>query len=336
MDTIIKFHEEQFFPYLVENNIKQVIHLGDIFDRRKYINFNTLNLFNTHYIENLKKHNIKIDHIIGNHDTFYKSTNEVNSLKEIYGENYSDNIKFYWSYRLKEYDGIKFLLMPWIPNTEIDHAKDIIENSECPILIGHFDINGFQVMPGQYQASGFDPKLFASYESVFTGHYHIKQSVGNIHYLGAPYETSWGDYNTQKGFHVFDTQTRKLEYIPNNDKLHHKIIYDGNYNHIDFNSLEGKFIQIIVKNNFDPKKYENFMTNIYDAGPAGIQTVEDFSILKSIDNEELENAGDTLDLIKSHISELQNISVNTELVFNYFNDLYKRAITDDLDYEKED
>ena len=37
-----KFYTEVFFPYLIENNIKHVIQLGDIFDRRKYSNHYTL------------------------------------------------------------------------------------------------------------------------------------------------------------------------------------------------------------------------------------------------------------------------------------------------------
>ena len=34
-----RFYDEIFFPYLQENNIKTVIHLGDVVDRRKFINF---------------------------------------------------------------------------------------------------------------------------------------------------------------------------------------------------------------------------------------------------------------------------------------------------------
>ena len=34
-----KFYDEVFFPYLLENDIKIVIQLGDLFDRRKFINF---------------------------------------------------------------------------------------------------------------------------------------------------------------------------------------------------------------------------------------------------------------------------------------------------------
>ena len=36
-----KFFNDIFFPYLVENNIKTLIHLGDVVDRRKFINHYT-------------------------------------------------------------------------------------------------------------------------------------------------------------------------------------------------------------------------------------------------------------------------------------------------------
>ena len=34
-----RFYNEVFFPYLDEHDIKHIVHLGDYFDRRKYINF---------------------------------------------------------------------------------------------------------------------------------------------------------------------------------------------------------------------------------------------------------------------------------------------------------
>ena len=33
-----KFYDEFFFPALAEREIKTIMHLGDIFDRRKYMN----------------------------------------------------------------------------------------------------------------------------------------------------------------------------------------------------------------------------------------------------------------------------------------------------------
>ena len=74
-----RFYEEIFFPYLKEHNIDHIIHLGDYFDRRKYVNFATLKANREHFIEPLIKNDISMDLIIGNHDTYYKSTNDVNA-----------------------------------------------------------------------------------------------------------------------------------------------------------------------------------------------------------------------------------------------------------------
>ena len=41
-----RFYDEIFFPYLQEHNITTLIHLGDVVDRRKFINYNTHITFN--------------------------------------------------------------------------------------------------------------------------------------------------------------------------------------------------------------------------------------------------------------------------------------------------
>ena len=43
LNYIGRFYSDVFFPYCKENNIKQIIHLGDFYDHRKYINFKALN-----------------------------------------------------------------------------------------------------------------------------------------------------------------------------------------------------------------------------------------------------------------------------------------------------
>ena len=62
-----KFYDEVFFPYLEQNNIKDIIHLGDVLDRRKFVNFKTLSDFNNKFVKRLEPYNVDI--IVGNHDT---------------------------------------------------------------------------------------------------------------------------------------------------------------------------------------------------------------------------------------------------------------------------
>ena len=80
-----KFYDNIFFPYLEANNIRTVIHLGDIVDRRKFINYIILHKFKNDFIFRLKKMGIDFHVIIGNHDVPYRNTNEVNSMRELFG-----------------------------------------------------------------------------------------------------------------------------------------------------------------------------------------------------------------------------------------------------------
>ena len=48
-----------FFPYLIENKIDTLIHLGDVVDRRKFINHNTAHNFKKVFWEKLDELNIK-------------------------------------------------------------------------------------------------------------------------------------------------------------------------------------------------------------------------------------------------------------------------------------
>ena len=74
----LKFYNEIFFPYLEKNNIKTLIHLGDVVDRRKFINYNTAHNFQEKFWKRLWDNKIDTHIILGNHDTYYKNTNKVN------------------------------------------------------------------------------------------------------------------------------------------------------------------------------------------------------------------------------------------------------------------
>ena len=61
LDYSERFYENIFFPYLKENNITKILHLGDYFDHRKYINFKVLKRNYKHFIEHLEENNITMD-----------------------------------------------------------------------------------------------------------------------------------------------------------------------------------------------------------------------------------------------------------------------------------
>ena len=105
-----KFYDEIFFPTLEKEGITTVFDLGDTFDNRKSVDFNTLNRIKYNYFDRLKKYEVHM--LLGNHCTYYKNTNKINS-PELLLENYS-NIKIYTEPETIFIGGKEFLMMPWI------------------------------------------------------------------------------------------------------------------------------------------------------------------------------------------------------------------------------
>ena len=110
-DYFYKFYDDVFFPTLVERGITTCVHMGDVTDRRKFISFKTANDFRKKFINRFSELGIDLHIIIGNHDTFYKNTNEVNSMEELVG---SDRCNIYTGPEVVEFDGIPIQFMPWI------------------------------------------------------------------------------------------------------------------------------------------------------------------------------------------------------------------------------
>ena len=111
----LKFYNEIFFPYIEKHNIKTLIHLGDVVDRRKFINFQTASIFRKEFFDRLWKQKIDTHIIIGNHDTYFKNTNEVNAIDNLYTSFDGLNEPFiYTRPKVVEFDSVPILFIPWI------------------------------------------------------------------------------------------------------------------------------------------------------------------------------------------------------------------------------
>ena len=201
------FYDNVFFPYCIENNIKQIIHLGDYYDHRKFINFKALNHNRKHFLNKLRENKMLMDIIPGNHDTFYKNTNDLNSLKELLGY-FMNEIHIIMQPTVMSYGNLKLALLPWINAENYEESVNFVKNCKADILGGHLELNGFDLMRGVKNTHGMDHKIFSKFEMVLTGHFHTKSNKDNIHYLGSQLEFTWSDAHDNKYFHVLDTDTR--------------------------------------------------------------------------------------------------------------------------------
>jgi DNA repair exonuclease SbcCD nuclease subunit len=327
-----KFYSEVFFPYLKENNIKEVIHLGDAFDRRKYINFQSLSRCKKYFYDKIVEGSYLLHQIVGNHDTYFKNTNDVNSANLLLGE-YSDYVRVYSDPSEVVIDGRKIVFMPWICADNFDSAMSLIDNSDASVLMGHLELAGFEMHRGAVHAGGMTSEIFSKFDVVMSGHFHHRSSRGNIHYLGCPYEMTWSDYGDQKGFHIFDTETSELTFVPNPLALFHKVTYNDmkwpNASWIDgfdFTELKDTFVKVVVTNKNNPYWFDLFMNKVEKANPAHVQVVDDNLNLDMVDDEDiLENLDDTMTILNKSIDGLQ-VDVDKSRLENLFKNLYNEAM----------
>ena len=263
-----RFYDEIFFPYLEENNITTLIHLGDVVDRRKFINFNTAHNFQNKFWKRLWEMKIDTHIILGNHDTYYKNTNSINSMQQLITTFDGVNEPFiYEKPKTVEFDGLPILFVPWIcPENEEESLKAITE-SQAQICMGHLEVKGFEMHKGHFQDHGLEMDLFKRFEKVYSGHYHRKSDNGTIFYLGTQYEITWSDYQCPKGFHVFDTNTRELTRISNPISMFKKIVYNdkvNSYSTMDISEYENCFIKVIVEEKTDVNQFGDFIDRLHN------------------------------------------------------------------------
>ena len=311
LDNAEKFYSDVFFPYLLENDIRHIVHLGDFFDNRKFINFKCLNRIRNCFLKPLRQHGITMDIIRGNHDVFYKNTGELNSLKELLGH-YMNEVHIIHDPTVMDYDGLQMALVPWIDADNEERSIKFIKECKADIMAGHFDIIGYEMMKGIKCEHGLDRSLFKRFEAVYSGHFHTKSSQDNITYLGSQMEFFWNDAHDNKYFHILDTSTRELEAIRNPHTLHHRIRYDDSttdYMEYDLSQVDNKFVKIVVINRKNQFTFDRFVDRIQnrDIHDLKIQETFDEFIGSNVGDDEI-SLEDTTELLNTYID-----GVETEL-----------------------
>lgn len=320
------FYTNIFFPKLEEQSIDTVLILGDTFDRRKYVNFYALQRAKQMFFDKLKEKNINVHMLAGNHDTYFKNTNDVNSpdllLKEY------DNINVIDSPQTINVYNTDICMMPWICSENYQESIDHIKNTKAEICMGHFEIAGFAMYRGMESHEGLSKEMFDKFDLVFSGHYHHKSDDGHIYYLGNPYELTWQDYNDPRGFHLFDLNTRKLEFVYNSNRMFERIEYnDKEQEPIDLDALDltNKFVKLVVVNKTDYYKFDKFSQILYNKGCNEIKIIEDLSEFEDGEIGEDINLEDTVSVL-SHFIDSVETDVDKEQIKTFMRTLYTEAV----------
>ncbi len=329
-----EFYTKVFFPYLKKNKIKDVIHLGDVFDRRKYVNFNTLNEVRSFVFDELEKREINMHMFVGNHDCYFKNTNNVNSV-ELLLEEY-DNLVIVDEPTEVMYDDVPLMLCPWINNENYKDTIKTLNKSDADVLLGHFEINGFMMHRDTAECkAGMNQDVFKNFNLVFSGHFHEPSTNGHIWYLGAPTEYTWADHDCRRGFNIFDTETMELEHIRNPHSMFYRIFLDSELDieTFDYEQLRHKIIRIIVGSDVDPKVVETFMHNVNDVSPHDMEIIDNSSyhLEEGVvsDDEAIRNE-DTVSIVESYVDSVKDdIALDADKLKGVFKNLYVEALAVD-------
>jgi len=327
LDQSFQFFEEQFFPYCLENGITKVLHLGDFLDRRKFVNFNTLAQVRSRFISKLKEHGIEVHCILGNHDTYYRNTNRINSIRELFSD--MENFYLYEDPIELTFDSLKIAMVPWINKTNSKEMIDFIKNSKAPIVAGHFELDGYEVLRGVKYEGGLDDKLFSRYEMVLSGHFHIKNSKNNVHYLGTQYQLTFSDLNVKKGFHTLDTETRELRFVENPKILFHSITYDEKEDMLerDYSMYENSFVKVYVFEKSNPYLFDKFLDKLYDVKVSSLTIIEDMGVDIGEDVG-IDVSKDTVSIMNDEIDTLTNVPDDQKSrIKNLMRELYMESLS---------
>ena len=310
------FYNKVFFPHLLENDIKHILHLGDYYEHRRFVNFKALSSNRKVFLDKLREYGITMDIIPGNHDVYYKNTNDLNSLKELLGH-YMNEVTIVQDPTVLDYDGLKVGLVPWINNENEQQINEFLSNCSADVIGGHFELLGFDMLRGVPCTDGMTTKNLQRFDLVMSGHYHCKSNQGNIHYLGSQMEFFWNDAHDDKFFHVLDTDTRELLPVRNPLTLFERIYYDDekhNYNEMDLEHLDGKFVKVVVTNKSDPFTFDRFLDRIQSRKIHDLKIQENFTEFLG------ENVGDsglevenTVDLLQSYVDNVETVLDKTRL-----------------------
>lgn len=316
---------EFIFPLLKEQKVYFINQLGDLFDDRKAVSTKSITESKRYFFDKLRDNDIRLYTLLGNHDIFYRESLSVASQREFLSA--YENVTIIDAPHEHDYGDIKIGMMPWICEENKEESMNFLQNTRSNIIIGHFEISGFQMYKGVKAKDGLSPKVFERFHRVWSGHYHTRSNSDNISYLGTPYELTWQDCDDPRGVHIYDTDKDTLEFFENPIKLFRKIEYTDFIS--DDVSLYNKcFVKVYVLKKADQVKFEKYINSLYDAGAHEVIIIEDLSEFKEtsiIDDGKEVDIEDTMDIVKRYINSIET-DKDKDKIYQYMQTLYLDSI----------
>lgn len=185
-----------------QNGVNQLFIIGDIFDERKALSFNTLQMFGK-ILQLGHNEGIYIHLIPGNHDKI--SYKHKKSYLDIYS--HYPGVELYRDLSFIKLDKWTIYLLPFFDEktelvSRLNSLKKLVKGGSN-LLLTHIAIDGVRNNDGTKVDGVVNRKVFTLFDKVLVGHYHDKQVIDNITYIGSIVQHNYGE-DELKGLTLFN------------------------------------------------------------------------------------------------------------------------------------
>lgn len=209
---ISKSYFEDYFIPLLKREFKEgdiLLQVGDIFENRQVVNLK-VNSYVVDLFERLGKI-LPVIAIAGNHDIYYKRSNEVTSLDSL---RFIPGINIFKEPAKLNIGGKSVHIMPWRHSTE--HESETLEElGGGDYLFCHSEMQGILLNAKVKQKEGTRVGKFKNYGRVYSGHIHFAQIHGNVHMVGNAYQMTRSDMDNAKGVYLLDLEEGEHHFYEN-------------------------------------------------------------------------------------------------------------------------
>lgn len=243
----------------LERNIRQIIHLGDFFHDRKVLNTKTQNV--AHRIADLFTDEALMYLVLGNHDVYYKDR-----LNPTTAELFKTHPAVRVIDQITELKHDEIVLCPW----------GIMPEGYEGYLMGHFEIKGFKMNSTFICEHGTEPNDLReknNFKHIYSGHFHTPSTQGNITYLGSPYQQTFHDLGSPRGYYIWEDG--EIEFIEYQGAPKFVLMESSN---INTKIVKGNIVRLIFKEDEGSVKNQKVIDEIMSFSPVKLQV--DFSQIK--------------------------------------------------------
>jgi DNA repair exonuclease SbcCD nuclease subunit len=316
--------------------ITTIIQTGDMFDTRQHIKLNVLHFFINEFSPLLKKYGIERWYTYGgNHEMFYRDSNEICSLNLLMLLN-DDHIMFDAAIDCNHFfrqGGKTIVLMPWINKNNKTRLFEELAGLKADYVFGHFEMAGMPMIPGVLCEHGIDPKEFKKFKRVISGHFHTVSQHTNVTMVGTPYHITWGDVQdgNNRGFWTLDLDTDELELHKNEDHmtLFSVIEYDPaeKYDAKSLEAYKGTIAKILVKEKPEVKHYKKFVDLLTKAEMIDYKIIDTTMVeVEKVEISEGVLALDTLSAMNAYIDK-QGEEINKDRLKELAKSVYMEVLS---------